>query len=49
MTPSASPRHVFVTGSTRGIGHAIAAAFVEADYTQRASARMVLDALDALG
>ncbi|WP_412070437.1 peroxiredoxin-like family protein [Rubrivirga sp. IMCC43871] len=27
----------------------IAAAFVEADYTQRASARMVLDALDALG
>ncbi|MCC4298722.1 SDR family NAD(P)-dependent oxidoreductase [Aurantimonas coralicida] len=30
MTPSASPRHVFVTGSTRGIGHAIAAAFVAA-------------------
>lgn len=30
MTPSASPRHVFVTGSTRGIGHAIAAAFLAA-------------------
>ena len=30
MTPSASPRPVFVTGSTRGIGHAIAAAFVAA-------------------
>ncbi|WP_412062468.1 peroxiredoxin-like family protein [Rubrivirga sp. IMCC45206] len=27
----------------------IAAAFVEADYTQRASARQVLDALDAMG
>ncbi|MEF2553925.1 SDR family NAD(P)-dependent oxidoreductase [Aurantimonas sp. A2-1-M11] len=30
MTPHASPRHVFVTGSSRGIGHAVAAAFVAA-------------------
>ena len=30
MAPSPTPRHVLVTGSSRGIGHAIAAAFVAA-------------------
>lgn len=30
MAPNAAPRHVFVTGSSRGIGRAIAAAFVAA-------------------